>query len=309
MPTSRMAPVSPKRAGDAVSEVIDVVVRFHDLTRISELKRCVFSLVGQSHRPIRIILAMQRVSATGIETVKSSLAPLLADHPTMHLSVVYWEHSEPADARSVLLNLGVGVAQGRYLGFLDYDDVMYPEAYATLTDRLRSTGAAIAFASVRVMRLVVHESYLWTEQRVVPNFSGRDLADLFRHNFCPLHSFLIDRERVPAGALTFDTSLAMEEDYDVLLRICAQCPSDFALIGTEIGDYYYKTDGSNTVPIEGGVKLEGLGRYELVRAAINRRKNEILVAPDVQRALGFALPDETATIAQIVARLPAPAKP
>ncbi|MDX2225046.1 MAG: glycosyltransferase family 2 protein [Rhodospirillaceae bacterium] len=298
-----MTRASQRRAGDAVAEHLDVIVRFHDPARLRELNRCVFSLVGQTYRPVRIILALQRFSAADIATTEAALAPLLDGEPDLHLSVINWEHADPADARAVLLNLGLSVAQGRYLAFLDYDDVLYPEAYALLVERLRLTGSAIAFAAVRVMRLEVYRSYFYTAEEVVPTFKGAGLLDLFTTNFCPLHSYVIDRTAIPKAMLTFNSALVMEEDYDLLLRICAAHKSDFALIGTRIGDYYYKTDGSNTVPTQGGIPAAEYDHYRTIRAAIAHRKATTLIAPDVQRALGLAVASAPLTIADAVARM------
>lgn len=288
-----------------MTEQLDVIVRFHDIDRIAELQRAVFSLAGQTYRPLRIILALQRFSEDGIATVRAALAPYLEDQRNLSLSVVNWSVAEPADARSVLLNLGVSVAQGRYLAFLDYDDVVYPEAYSLLVAQLEKSEAAIAFAAVRVLKLEVFRSYFYAAGRVVPPYSGKDLADLFRNNFCPLHSYVIDRTRLPPDMLNFNSALTMEEDYDLLLRICAALPSDFSLIETEIGDYYYKTDGSNTVPVKGGLPPGlRLDRYRAIRAAIDHRKASTIVAPEVQQALGVGV-IEGLTVRQLIDRLPA----
>lgn len=116
-----------------------------------------------------------------------------------------------------------------------------PTKVATIA---RPTGAAIAFAKVRAMRVDVYDEFFYTKERVIPPFSGSDLLDLFHNNYCPLHSYVIDRSQCPTGMLEFVTGLTMEEDYDVLLRICATFLSDFTLIETDIGDYYCKTDGT-----------------------------------------------------------------
>jgi hypothetical protein len=271
----------------AKPEQIDVVVRFHDSSRISELTRSVFSLVSQTHRPLRIILTTQRFSEEDLAATRAALAPFLEGERDVELAVVNWAEAEPADARSVLLNLGVQNAQGRYLAYLDYDDALYPDAYELLIERLRRTGAAIAFASVRVMQLQVFDHFFYTAEKVVPPFSGSTLMDLFRNNFCPLHSYVIDREQVAPELLAFNESLLMEEDYDVLLRICARYTSDFALMGTNIGDYYYKTDGSNTVPTNGVLTPQSQQRYKGVRLTIEHRKRITVVSDTVQRTLGL----------------------
>jgi hypothetical protein len=289
-----------------MSEQIDTVVRFHDPGRLAELKRCIFSLVGQTYRPLRIVLVLQRFNGHQIEAVEQALGPLLEGRDAPQLAIVNLTDPEPADARSVLLNLGVQNATGKYLAFLDYDDVLYPEAYEMMIGRLKDTGAAIAFAKVRVMRVDVYNEFFYTKERVIPPFSGSDLLDLFHNNYCPLHSYVIDRSQCPPGMLEFVTTLTMEEDYDVLLRICATFLSDFTLIETDIGDYYYKTDGSNTVPVSGGLSGEARARFmREVKTAIETRRRGTIVTPVVQKSLGLRDPQQPRTIRQVLDRLPA----
>ena len=266
---------------------IDVVVRIHDVSRIQELSRGVFSLVSQTYRPLRIIIAAQRFSDADLAATRAGLAPFLDGESDVDLAIVNWTEAEPSDARSVLLNLGVQ-AQGRYLAYLDYDDALYPDAYELLIERLRITGAAIAFASVRIMQLQVFDHFFYTAEKVTPPFSGATLMDLFRNNFCPVHSYVIDREQVAPELLSFNVNLLMEEDYDVLLRICARYTSDFALIGTNVGEYYYKTDGSNTVPTNGVLTPLSRERYKGVRLTIEHRKRITIVSDAVQRLLGLS---------------------
>ena len=285
-----------------MSNQVNTVVRFHDLTRLHELKRCIFSLVGQTYRPLNIILALQRFTASDVTAMKNTVARLIGGDDTITISIVNYEQPEPADARSALLNLGVNQANDGYLAFLDYDDVLYPEAYQLLTSRLLQTGAAIAFATVRVMRLNVYDQFLYAESRVTPPFSGSDLVDLFQANFCPLHSYLVDRGKISADVLQFNTSLALEEDYDVLLRICAKYRSDFSLIETCVGDYYYKTDGSNTVPTEGGLSGRALSQYIDVRTAMEEMRRTTTISKSVQRILGLPASDSPVTIRDVIKR-------
>src|SRR3954469_11876128 len=111
-----------------MSEAINTVVRFHDVRRLPELTRCIFSLVGQTYRPLRILLLTQRFSEGEIAETQAALAPFLEGETDVELVVKNWAHAEPADARSALLNLGVQEAAGRYLAYLDYDDALYPDA-------------------------------------------------------------------------------------------------------------------------------------------------------------------------------------
>ncbi|MBT4739841.1 MAG: glycosyltransferase [Rhodospirillaceae bacterium] len=286
-----------------MSEQIDTVVRFHDVSRLVELKRCVFSLIGQSYRPLNIILTTQRFSENDVYEARQALAPLIDEEEGVTLSVVNWDQAEPQDARSELLNLGLLAARGRYLAFLDYDDVLYPEAYELLVSRLKESTAAIAFAAVRIMRLDVYERYLYTTEEIVPVFRGVALIDLLRNNFCPLHSYVIDRQQMAGGPILFDTTMTMQEDYDWLLRLCARYTSDFSLVKTRIGDYYYKTDGSNTVPTAGVITDKEQTKLDSVITAIEVQRRMTIVSETVQRTLGITEPSETATIRDVIDRV------
>lgn len=264
---------------------LDCIVRFHDIRRLAELRRCVFSLVGQTYRPLNIILLLQRFSAEEIAQTHAALDPYLLISSGVTLAIHNYEEADPRDARTVLLNLGLSLAKGRYLAFLDYDDVLFPEAYSLLTERLRQSNAAIAFASVLLMQAHVYDKYINTQGMVTPSpFYGEGLIDLFRKNFCPLHSYVMDRQKIPRDLLYYDPTLTIEEDYDLLLRLCSQCESDFSLLSTTIGYYYYKTDGSNTVAVN--VHDADLQRnYQEVCAKIENRRQITVLSPVVQHLL------------------------
>ncbi|MFC4172949.1 glycosyltransferase family A protein [Microvirga sp. GCM10011540] len=279
---------------------LDVVVRFHDAKRLPELERCIFSLVGQNYRPLHIILVAQRFSETDLAEVRARLAPLLACEDAPTLEVLNWEHPEPVDARSALINLGIRAGRGRYLAFLDYDDVLYPEAYDLLVSQLQAGEAGIAFGRVRLVQLEVHSTF-FRPKATLPYFEGSTLSDLFRGNFCPIHSYVIDRTRIPEQFLFFEPNLLLEEDYDFILRICAQFPSDFALVGTEIGEYYFKTDGSNT-HTAGGRPPSWQAQYERAAAFVEQRRRSTPIAAPVQRALGIAPPNPDLSIRDFLDR-------
>lgn len=266
-----------------------MIVRFHDIARLDELGRAVFSLVGQQYRPLRILLAMQRFTATEQEAVLAALAPILSLSDGVELVPLNYEYAQPKDARSELSNLGFAAASGRYVAMLDYDDILYPEAYRLLIGQLRADHAVIAFARTAVVTADVHGAFLYARRKANP-FPGRDLGDLFAANFCPIHSYVIDQARLPSGSLRYESLLTIEEDYDQLIRICAAGPADFSLIDTDVGLYFHKSDDSNTFTRGQEIAPEILARIDVAREFIELRRRMTVLAPEVQRSLGMVAP-------------------
>jgi hypothetical protein len=279
---------------------VDVVLRFHDLSRSQELERALFSLIGQEFRPLRILLCLQRFSDDDVATLQSRIAHLFMLPGAPELTILRYDQPYPQDARSALINLGFGAATGRYLTILDYDDLLYPEAYRMLAARLQETGAAIAFAGIGVRRVDVHAEFFYITSAATA-FAGSTLLDLFKQNFCPIHSFMLDRSRVPAEELRFDPMLTIEEDYEFLLRVCSRVRSDFGLIGTMIGEYYYKSNHSNTVGMNTDLSSEMWERVRLAQGFNDARRRVCLISPEVQADLGLVEIRNDLTIGRFLA--------
>lgn len=282
---------------------ISCVIRHHNPDRQLELKRSLFSLAGQTCDHIEAIVMLQRFTLPQIEQVKRIIQPLLSWRNDFVCKIINLEDGHQGDARTHLLNLGLKHASGRYVGFLDFDDTLYPEAYSMLTEQMRVDTAGIAFASVRIVRCNVHDDYVYSTSAQEGMFKGNNLAQLMSANFCPLHSYLIDREEVLHHGVRFDPGLNWEEDYDFLLQATAKMKSSFALIGCNIGDYYIKNDRSNSIGISGveGTMSDDQKRlYDKVRARIELRRQITTIDSMVQQTLGLEKPQERLTIRQFL---------
>lgn len=281
-------------------EAIDVVIRFHDAQRLAELERAVFSLAMQRYRPINIVLVTQRFSEEVIEETRGYLSAVLSITDAPSLKIVNFSDQEPKDARSILINLGIQHATGRYLSFLDYDDCLYPEAYELLVSRVRDTDAAIAFGGIALHYLDMFPAFSHRTGAAFP-FKGQGIFDLFEENFCPIHSFVIDRTKLPTHELFFEPYMYRNEDYDFLLRVCARHLADFTHCGTIIGAYSLKNDGSNTILTE-SASTEGTRRsWADASAFVEGRRRTMPLAAVVQRSLGLQ-PDPNLTIRGLLDR-------
>jgi hypothetical protein len=274
---------------------IDVIVRFHDYSKLRELEKAIFSLIAQNYRPLNIHVCLQRFSVEDIVKLKERLAPFFAIENSPHLEVHNFEYEHPLDARSSLVNLGIAHARSRFLAFLDYDDILYPEAYDFLINRLISSNVGIAFGGIQLAMIDKYSEFDFVKEKSQP-FIGLNLLDFMAENFCPIHSFVVDRTKVIDGLLFFDTNMNRNEDYDFLLRVTAEVVSDFSLVKTFMGEYFLKSDGSNTILTISATSSQSVIEWKRAENFIEARRNITRVSPAVQRSLGISSPVEGLTI-------------
>ena len=224
-----------------------VIVRCHDINCIKEMDYCFFSLLGQSYRPLEVVVVCQSFREPELQKVEQ-LVRNYYGYTGVEWVVRNIELDRPGDYRSRLLNEGIAAATGQYLSFLDYDDAIYPETYSLLIRTLCDESVAIAFGRIVISVTEPGASYRQYTDRHDEWFVGRQTKQqLFAQNFCPIHSFVIDRTQIDPGDLFFAEEATRFEDYHFLLRIVARYPASFTQMSKIIGQYVIKLDGSNTV--------------------------------------------------------------
>ncbi len=177
MSESSVSDLSLTSAGKTVS----VIVRFHDRGKIAFLDQALFSLATQHYPHVQLIVAVQNGDGQLLKRIETIIGkqPFVigrnilcvpegvnnlttrgsaSDAPS-HL-VLSVDVSEGLDGRSFLLNEGLKAAEGRYLAFLDYDDVVYPHAYEVLISRLNESGKAVALGGC----LIAHQKFVAADQ-------------------------------------------------------------------------------------------------------------------------------------------------
>lgn len=235
--------------GPRVKPQVNTVLRIHDVSGIKLLERAVQTLHAQQGVRVQPIIVSQRFDAASLVRLRSAVERqwFLYEEP----SPVYINLDRGAgDSRSILMNLGIDYhlrTGGKYLAFLDYDDLLYTHAYRLLLDRLEQSNAAVAFATVEVADAIPFHDYEFIYATSQP-YCGKDKFDLIRDNFCPLHSYLIDTSALDPTSLFFRPEMVRVEDYDFLLRVAGSSPCDFKSIGKKIGLYIRRSDGSNSTP-------------------------------------------------------------
>ena len=270
-------------------DTVETIVRFHNPASFPELAAALMSLIAQSWRPLRVLLVTQRFTPDQLEALDIALAPYRAIDPSAEIVVVpYTRRDGLADARSALVNAGIAQAQGRYIGVLDYDDTLYPDAYEILVRELQASGCAVACGGIAMKGVAISAALpLGLAYARSGRWFGQGPFDIFRSGFCPFHGMLLDRTRIAAEDLCLDEGLPMSEDYEWQLRLWARYPLSCAMIDRIIGDYRLRDDGTNTVPMRQDADDRKRNQWIRWGAEIEARRARIEVAPAIQARLGI----------------------
>lgn len=260
------APVEP-------NNTLSTIIRFHKPERLPLLQEALFSLAIQSWRDHEIVIMVQN----GTDEIKRAILEIVDLQPWSKHSrqkIVSVDIAQGVDGRSTLLNRGIEQATGRYLAFLDDDDLIYHHGYVTLIQQLREGGGAMALGGCRMARAQYLSDHWYIRSKETPFAWGRTRMDLLRDNFVPIHSYVIDRSRVSPVDLYFDDELPPLEDYDFLLRLCAKYDFDFSQLDTPVCEY--RIHGLNSLPYDANAPLESHVSHTRAQQLITERKKTLI---------------------------------
>lgn len=190
------------RAADPSQPLVSIIVR--SMAR-STLIDALDSIACQTYPQIEIVV----VNALGPGHPQP--APQCGVFP-----VRFTDRGEALD-RSAAANAGLDAAHGRYLGFLDDDDLLLPEHISLLVQALQSTPSAqVAYSGVRMIAYGPDGAACFETLFNQPFH----LPSLRAQNYIPIHAVLFDRALLEAGC-RFDERLALYEDWDFWLQLGA----------------------------------------------------------------------------------------
>ena len=127
---------------------------------------------------------------------------------------------------SIARNVAIGAAKGRYIAFLDHDDLWLPEKLEKQVKLLDSN---------KGLGMVYSDSYMIDEKGNLKKdtffdnmkpYRGNVFDKLFYVNFIPCLTAAI-RKEVLEKIGQFDPKYKISEDYDLFLKIAECCPVDF----------------------------------------------------------------------------------
>jgi hypothetical protein len=258
----------------AFDSTLSIVIRFHQGGRTDLLTECLSSLAAQDWDDLELVLALQNATPT----LEGQVARLVISQPWRRpprVQIVPVQLAPGVDGRSTLLNRGVNGCRGRYVAFLDYDDVVCEQGYSSLIRQLRTHGKTWAVGGcLKTKSERAGGAWRVVEEEKIP--IHRSVDRLWCGNFITIHSYVIDRARLGGFAITFDDNLTRLEDYDFLLRLAVQHAPDISLIGTMVCEYRIRLDGTNTT-LDGQTcpSPEVQAEWNRCQTIVDRRKQEL----------------------------------
>lgn len=224
-------PTAPLRS---MSEpLISVVVR--TVNRPQTLKLALTSLANQTWDSFEVV-----VVCDGGPDIGSFLEPYKS-----HFKIRYVHNDQP-QGRSEALNTGVKHCAGRYVTYLDDDDIIYPTHLETLANAVLGDAEEKTFAYVDYNRALMSSDGggLATVSRVPVATWPFNYNHLLAQNFMPIHTWLHDRELwEEVGG--FQAHMDMLEDWDFLIRAAER--RKFVSTGRITCEYRFYLNGSNSL--------------------------------------------------------------
>jgi glycosyltransferase involved in cell wall biosynthesis len=175
--------------------------------RREQLTQAIKSVLGQTFRDFEIIV----INDGGVD-IKNLIDDLNRGKNIVYVNLAT-NRGLPA-AR----NTGIGVARGKYIAYLDDDDIYYPDHLQTLVSFLESTDYKIAYTdSCRTINKKVGGKYIFQSKEQY--FSGDfDCDRIFVENYIPVLCFMHERTCFDDVGI-FDESLTSHEDWDLWIRM------------------------------------------------------------------------------------------
>lgn len=228
---------------------VTTILRFHKGGSLDELMRAISCLYVMLDCVVVPLIAAQDLDAAQTAELTQMLDTFdwlpgcepIVDH--------YRSPEGQGDLRSTMLNESLRKVATKYAAFLDYDDLLFPDAYAWLIQRLRSTGKAVAFG--RVYWTDYRSQWHALVQRRKTFEYGGGYADFVKNNHAPLHSILLDVEQIDRSALIYYHDQRFMEDYLLTLQILNEENSDWDGLAENhyVGDYIHSIDRAHTLAL------------------------------------------------------------
>ena len=225
------------------NNLVSIIVRTCNPQRFFLLEKAVKSIYENKYRPIEIIIVAQTESDYFIEKINKLIEKYQESFFLMQLVI----NQTSEDERAKNLNLGITKSQGRYIGFLDDDDIFYDNHIPLLINSIKKPEST-AWVYGDVALVLCHLTKSNNLQKISFEYPFKrdkfSIKELFKQNFIPLNSYLLDRNKIQNNLLLFDESFRFGEDYAFLIKIAVKYIPEY--VGKVTSEYRIFQDCSNS---------------------------------------------------------------
>jgi glycosyltransferase involved in cell wall biosynthesis len=227
---------------------VSIIVRTYN--RPERLHESLHSISQQTYPVIEVVV----VNDAGVEVeeiIQTELGPI---------QYRYVQNSTNR-GRTASLNIGIELAHGDYIAFLDDDDILYPEHVSVLMQAALPNRLPVVYSDVlNVTYQQALETGEWKriQEQLVYSFDF-EKDNFLLANYIPINCLLIRSDCFEAIG-PFDESLSVYEDWDYLIRLSRTFP--FYHVAKITGEYRRRDDNSNILERE---------RYPINEQVVKRR--------------------------------------
>lgn len=207
--------------------LVSIIVATYN--RPETLPDCLRSILGQTYPNLEIVV----VNDAGID-VSAIIKSLNAKG-----TIQYVEH--PVNrGLAAARNTGIATAKGKYIAYLDDDDVYYPEHIETLVGALETCDYRVAYTDAYRGHQRTVDGRKIVSKRDLPYSYDFDFDHILTRNFIPVPCILHEKSCLEDVG-NFDESLAVLEDWDLWIRLSRKHP--FRHIRKVTCEFAWETDG------------------------------------------------------------------
>lgn len=237
---------SSKRDLISIVDNVTTIVRFHKAGDSNLLKNALLSLLAQCNGTPKILLALQDVPIdqyTHILNLLDILPWPLEKKPTC----LKFYSQDGRDIRAKMFNESFIKANSRYIAFLDYDDILFSDAYYTLAKRLRLTKKNATFGYVYAS--LFDEKQMIVKKRNKKYEKEFSYLDFLMFNHIPIHSIMFNKDLIPLELIVYHDYMKYFEDYYFTLQVFNKEETDWESLKSKkyIGDYMHLESSGNTL--------------------------------------------------------------
>lgn len=201
--------------------------QFEELAALGESS--LFSIILTTYN--RPDLLKDALASVGSQTLRDFEVILINDNgePVEHLLAAYdfpitYIRQGRNQGLSAARNAGLALARGRYIVYLDDDDIYLPNHLAVLAEAFEQHPGSVIYTGVEYVNEKLKDGQRIELGRGQPfKHEVFDRDRLFVQNYIPVNTWAHPRQML-ATVGEFDTSLAAFEDWDMLLRLATRYP-------------------------------------------------------------------------------------